>query len=135
MTFEQAMQLLGVLGSIVGTAVSARWGNKALSLKIEQGDAALMTKLERDYVTLESHRAAVTELHRDKNALASEVAALKGERAAQQKLDEKQDAEISFLKAAFLAITKTEAPQKPRKLTDEDDTPPMGVRITEPPKV
>lgn len=118
MTFEQTLQLVGVvvgtLASAIGAAASARWGAKRLEAKtdldkevilkkIEHDNAAVLAKLERDYVTLESHRASMTSIHADKNKLAEEVAYLKGERAAQKVLDEKQNAEIDFLKAAFLA--------------------------------
>lgn len=92
MTFDQFLQVLGVLGPIAGAAAAARWGHRQV-----------MQKLERDYVTLESHRASMTTIHAEKNALRDRVSQLEGEKTAQIKLDEKQDAEIAFLKAAFLA--------------------------------
>ncbi len=69
MTFDQAMQLLGVLGGIGGSVLATR-----------QGYRAVITRLA-NYVTVEEYRLKVTALHEQINALRERVTRLE-ERAA-----------------------------------------------------
>lgn len=89
MTFGEVMAVIGALGSIVGAASSARWGHD----KLEKQISALKATLGQ-YITVPEHRAAMTQIHNEKNDLKVKVARL-------EERDAIKDNQIAQLRGAL----------------------------------
>lgn len=64
MTFDQGLQVVSVIGGVIGAATSARWGHKQVLQRLSS------------YVTVTEYRDKTSALHLENNDLKIRVAVL-----------------------------------------------------------